>query len=161
MRVYLYHAIGMLACVALQNAWPPWLAIGGQGPDIVLALTLATGLARGPQEGFITGFIGAFLLGASQNLPFAPLFVKLMALGFVAGLLRGRLVSDRAAVAILVSLIAVLFVRLVSLLVAPPATPGIWLRETLIQAPYSAVVAGPLFALVNLLNRQYPLRIDQ
>jgi hypothetical protein len=161
LRVYTYHAIGMLACVALQNSWPTWLAIHGQAPDLALVLTLATGLARGPQEGFISGFIGALLIGSGQGLPFAPLFIKFMSVGFVAGLLRGRLVSDRAMVAALLSLVAIVVVRLITLVLVPPPSPWAWLRETLAQAPYSALMAAPLFALVNTLNRQYPLRIDQ
>ena len=69
MRVYVYHTIGMIVCVALQSAWPMWLGVSGCFPDLVLALTLVTGLARGPQEGFTVGFIGAFLLGSTSQSP--------------------------------------------------------------------------------------------
>ena len=161
MRVYVYHTIGMIACVALQSAWPMWLGLSGCFPDLVLALTLVTGLARGPQEGFTVGFLGAFLLGSSQGLPFAPLFIKLMAVGFAAGLLRGRLVSDRALVAMLLTFAATIAVRLVTLILAPPLGPGMWLKETIIQAPYTALLAAPMFSAVNILNRDYPLRIDR
>lgn len=161
MRVYLYHAIGMFLCAALQTAWPTWLMLGGQRPDLVLVLTLAAGLARGPQEGLVAGFLGALFLGSAQTLPLAPLFAELMVVGFVSGLLRGRLVSDRSIVAILLTFVAATVIAVITLILAPPAAPGMWLKATLWLAIYSAALAAPLFAAVNVLNAQYPLRIDQ
>ena len=151
----------MFLCVALQTAWPPWLTLGGQRPELVLVLTLAAGLARGPQEGLVAGFIGALFLGSAQSLPLAPLFVELMAAGFVSGLLRGRLVSDRSIVAILLTFVTVTVIAVVTLVLAPPEVPGMWLKATLLVGAYSAALAAPVFAAVNVLNSQYPLRIDQ
>ena len=156
MWFYLVEFIAAVVLVAWQYAWPAWLRLGGHGPDWAIILVISVGLTRGVGEGCWTGFTAGLLVGSLGHLPLGGLFVSHMTLGGLAGLLRGRIFSDRIGVAMLVSLVAVIVADFVELIFYPPPAFGAWLVDTGAQALLSAIAAAPLFALVRLVATYFP-----
>jgi hypothetical protein len=76
-----------------------------------------------------------------------------MALGTVVGLLRGTLLAERAPMAALVTLAAVPIVEIIRLIFAAPPNPAPWVLQLLIAAPYSALLAMPVFSGFHWLTR--------
>jgi hypothetical protein len=80
-------------------------------------------------------------------------FFAFMLVGTVVGVLRGALLAERAPMAALVTLAAVPIVEIIRLLFAAPPDPGPWLLQTAIAAPYSALLAIPVFAGLQAVTR--------
>ena len=116
MWAYLVEFVAAVLLVAWQYAWPAWLRLGGQGPDLAGALLISVGLTRGVVEGCWTGLAAGLLVGSLGPLPLGGLFVSHIGLGGLAGLLRGRIFSDRIIVAILVTFVAVFVANLIELI---------------------------------------------
>ncbi len=156
MWVYLVEIVVAVVLVAWQYAWPAWLRLGGQGPDLAVALIISVGLTRGVVEGCGTGLAGGLLVGSLGHLPLGGLFVSHMGLGSLAGLLRGRIFSDRIIVAVLVTFAAVIIANFVELIFYPPPALGAWLTGTISQAFLSGIAAAPLFAAIRALALRLP-----
>jgi hypothetical protein len=146
----------MIICAAAQSTWPMSLRLGGQAPDLVLAIAICLGLRAGAFSGFTAGFIGAYLWGAVSSAGLGHLFVSHMGLGFLAGALRGRVFADRILIAMLLVAIGGGLSALVELVMAPPASPKAWFVQVLVRTLYSALIALPLYLLVQALGRYYP-----
>ena len=150
--VYLAYSILLVVLTALERTWPGWLLVYGQGPHLVTASVIAIALCAGPVAGCFAGLLGALLLGSVEAAWLGGVFVGYMTLGLVVGLLRGALLAERALVAALVTLAAVPVVELIRLLFAAPPSPGPWLLETALSAPYSALLAIPVFGIYRAVT---------
>lgn len=150
---YIAYPVLLALATALERTWPGWLLVYGQGPDVVLATVVAVALCAGPVAGCFAGLVGALLLGSVAGSWLGGLFIAYMSLGTVVGLMRGQLLAERVLVAVVVALIASPIAALISLLFAAPTTPGPWLLHTLTAAPYTALVAAPVFAGVEAVIR--------
>lgn len=150
--VYFAYAILLVLLTALERTWPGWLLVYSQGPNLVIASVIAVGLCTGPVAGCFAGLIGGLLLGSTEGAWLGGVFVGYMLLGLTVGLLRGALLAERAPVAALVTLAAVPLVELIRLIFAAPPSPGPWVVETALSAPYSALVAMPIFAIFRLVT---------
>jgi hypothetical protein len=151
--IYLAYPILLTLLTALERTWPGWLLIYGQGPHLVVAAVVGVGLCAGPVAGCYAGLIGALLLASVESAWLGGTFLALMLLGTVVGLLRGALLAERAPMAALVTLVAVPVVEGIRLLFAAPPDPGPWLLQTAIAAPYSALLAIPVFAGFQAITR--------
>ncbi len=156
MWVYLIEFLAAIIFVAWQGAWPAWLRLGGQGPDLAVALVISVGLTRGVTEGCWTGLGAGLLVGSLEHLPLGGLFVSHIGLGAVSGLLRGRIFSDRIVVAILLTFVAVIVAYFVELVFYPPSAFWPWLIGTTGQALLSSLAAAPLFAAVRAAVSRFP-----
>ncbi len=151
--VYLAYAILLTVLTAIERTWPGWLLIYDQGPALVVAAVVSIALCAGPVAGTFGGLLGALLLGSVDGAWLGGTFVAFMTLGAVVGLLRGALLAERAPMAALVTLIAVPVVQIIRLLFAAPPSPTPWLLKTAIAAPYSALLAVPVFAGFQVITR--------
>jgi cell shape-determining protein MreD len=147
----------LLVCVSAQIAWPGWLKLHGQAPDLTLAAVISLGLTAGAPAGALAGFLGAFLWASVAALPMGNLFIAHMGLGFLAGAMRGRMFSDRLSLAMILIGAGVIVAAIVNLLLAPPPTPQSWISVVLARAFYGAVAAMAIYPLVRLLSRYYPV----
>ncbi len=143
---YLAYAILLVLMTALERTWPGWLLIHGRGPELVLVSVVSVALCAGPVAGTFAGLVGGLLLGSVEGAWLGGTFVAFMMLGGIVGFLRGALLAERVLVAALSTLAAVPLVAVVRLLFAAPPEPGPWMLQTLIAAPYSALLALPAFA---------------
>lgn len=154
--VYLAEFMLAVVLVAWQLAWPTWLRLAGQPPDLAVVLLVAVGLGRGPTEGCWSGLSTGLLAGALSHLPLGGLFVSHIGAGTTLGLLGGRLFPNQVTVAMVVTATTVLAMNLVELFFLPPPYFVQWLTATLAQALISGVVAVPVFALLRLLFSHLP-----
>lgn len=146
----------LLVAVSAQSAWAPWLRLRGQVPELTLALVLSIGLTTGGVWGLVGGFLGAFLWASVTGLPMGNLFVSYMALGFLAGAMRGRMFSDRILLAMIVIAAGVILAAVINLLLAPPPSPQAWISAVFARAAFTALLAVPLYSLMRYLSRYYP-----
>lgn len=151
--IYLAYPILLMLLTAIERTWPGWLLIYGQGPALVVAAVVSIGLCAGPVAGCFGGLIGALLLGSVENAWLGGTFFAFMLLGTVVGLLRGAVLAERAPMAALVTLAAVPIVEIIRLLFSAPPSPGPWLLQTAVAAPYSALLAVPVFAGFRAVTR--------
>ncbi len=143
---YLAYLILLVLLTAIERTWPGWLLIRDQGPQLVVAAVVSIGLCAGPVAGCFGGLIGGLLLGSVEGAWLGGTLFAFMALGTVVGLLRGALLAERAPMAALVTLAAVPIVEVIRLIFAAPPNPAPWVLQMLVAAPYSALLAMPVFA---------------
>lgn len=141
---------------AWQSTWPLWLKVQGQGPELTLAAVVCLGLVTGGTSGLMAGFLGALLWASVSSTPMGNLFVSYMSLGLLAGVLRGRMFSDRVAVAVMIVAISVVLAAIVRLVLAPPPSPQSWFTVVMVRSLYSALMAMPIYLLVRAVCRFYP-----
>ncbi|MGC9317937.1 MAG: hypothetical protein ACP5KN_07880 [Armatimonadota bacterium] len=153
--LYIAYTILLVLTVAVQRTWPGWLLVRDQGPEVVAAAVVSIALSAGPVAGCFGGLVGALLLGGAEGAWLGGALVAYMGLGVAVGVMRGTLLAERMLVAVLVVLVAAPLVELVRMLFSAPPSPTPWLLRTAIAAPYSAIVAVPIYAgfraLTNLL----------
>jgi len=150
--IYLVYPILLILMTATERTWPGWLLVHEQGPHLVLATVIAMALCAGPVAGCFGGLIGALLLGSIEDAWLGGMFIAYMGVGVVIGVLRGQLLAERMLVASLVALLAVPIAELIRVLFAAPPSPGPWLMQVIIAAPYTALAAAPVFAVVRGLT---------
>jgi len=135
--------------VGWQFAWPTWLRLFQQPPDLAVILLVVIGLTQGPVEGCWAGLVTALMAASLGGTPVGGLFVSHMGAGTILGLLGGRIFPGHLPVGMAVTAVAVLVMGIVELLFLPPASFGPWLAAVLSQAVLSGLVAAPLVALLR------------
>lgn len=149
---YLAYLILLVLLTAIERTWPGWLLIHDQGPQLVVAAVVSIGLCGGPMAGCFSGLVGALLLGSVESAWLGGTFFAFMTLGTVVGLLRGALLAERAPMAALVTLAAVPVVEIIRLLFAAPPSPAPWVLQMFVAAPYSALLALPVFGMFRAIT---------
>lgn len=158
MQSYLTGFALLWVSVALQGAWPFWLRVGGQPPNLVVAAVACLGLVRGPTEGCLAGLVAAVLVAGAAHAPIGGLLVAFMAVGALAGLLRGSLFAERVPVAMLVAVIAVVIASFLQMVFVPPPGFVVWLSGTVVSALYTVLVVPPIYWLARLTRPRDRLR---
>lgn len=156
MQAYLITLLLLWISTALQGAWPVWLRIGGQGPQLVVAVIVCIGLVRGAVHGCLAGLLGAVFLAGAGHVPLGGLFAGLMLVGSLAGFLRGTVFVERATVAMLMAAVGVIISELVRLVFQPPPEFLVWLRVTLYAALFTAVLAPAVLWAAKLTRPAEP-----
>lgn len=156
MQAHLITLLLLWVSVALQGAWPVWLRIGGQGPQLVVAVIVCIGLVRGAVHGCLAGLVGAVLLAGAGHIPLGGLFAGFMLVGALAGFLRGSVFAERATVAVLMAAVGVLLSELVRLIFQPPPEFLVWLRATMCAALFTALLAPAVLWAVKLARPAEP-----
>ncbi|MEN6345844.1 MAG: hypothetical protein ABFE16_11125 [Armatimonadia bacterium] len=154
MQPYVIGILLIWVSTALQAAWPVWLRIGGQAPNVLVAVVACIGLVRGAYDGCLAGLVAALLLGGTCHLPYGGLFVGFMLVGAGAGTLRGSLFAERTLIAVLIATCGALVFGLVRMVFAPPlefvpAVGGIFASALL-----TAILAPVVFWLTCLTRRR-------
>lgn len=83
-------ALAVTAALVLQTSVFPHLAWRGVGPNVVLLVVVAGGLARGPQAGLVLGFGAGLLLDLAPPADHVAgrWALALLLVGYVAGRVR-------------------------------------------------------------------------
>ena len=160
MLFVLAHIAALVAGAALERAWPQALRIGNVAPDVVLVMVACIGITRGRIAGYAAGLLGGFLLGAAGEGSFAAVMIGLMAVGFLAGQVRGRVFADHILVAPVVALLATLLASAIHLVVSPPSHFLPWLGEVGRLMLYNAVVSPLAYICARALARRWPQRVE-
>ncbi len=154
------HVAALVAGAAVQRAWPEALRIGNVGPDLVLVMVACAGITRGRVAGYAAGLFGGFLVGATGDGSYPALIIGLMAVGFLAGQVRGTVFADHLLVAPVVALLATLVASLVHLALSPPPHLLPWLGEVARLMLYNAVVSPLAYVYARALARRWPQRAE-
>ena len=149
MRSYIIGFVLLLGCASLEDAWPFWLRIGGGPPFLVVAAVACIGLVRGAVDGCLAGLVGALLLGGATHTPLGGLFLGFMAVGTLAGLLRGTLFAERLPVAVLIAALGVTVASIVRMIFVPPPEFLPWTKATLGAVVLTAHAAPLVFWLAR------------
>ena len=160
MLFVLAHIAALVVGAALERAWPEALRIGNVAPDAVLVLVACIRITRGRLAGYSAGLLGGFLVGASGEGSFAAVLIGLMAVGFLAGQVRGRVFADHILVAPVVAVLATLLASVVHLVVSPPSHFLPWLWEVARLMLYNAVVSPLAYVYARALARRWPQRAE-
>lgn len=150
-------AVGLCLLVgcSLQFTFPAGL-IFHTAPDLCLFTAVAAGLLIGSEAGALTGFVGAYLIGAS--LPFSPgaIYLSHILAGWFTGSLQQRLFTDDLRVAAGTAALAGLASEVLFFILNPLS---LWqcLAGSLAQMIYG-LIAGPV---IYLILRRFSLTSDE
>lgn len=150
--VYIAYVLLLIVATAVERTWPGWMLVAGHGPHVVVAAVVSIALSGGPVAGCFAGLVGGLLLGGVEGAWLGGTFVAYMGLGVTVGWLRGALLAERLAVAVVAVLVAAPLVDVIRMLFAAPPSPEPWLLRTLTTAPYSALAAAPVYAIVRAVT---------
>lgn len=159
MQSALIGFIILLLSTALQSAWPTWLRIGEQPPNLLLAAVMCIGLVRGAFDGSLAGLVAALLLGGSSHTPVGGLFAGYMVVGAIAGLLRGSIFAERVLVAMLISCVGVLVFETLRMFFMPPYELAVTLRAMFWSALFTALSAPVMFWAARLIRSREAITI--
>jgi len=154
MQAYLVGLLLLWLSSAFYGAWPAWLRISDQAPELVLASVACLGLIRGAAAGCAAGLVGAVLIAGAGHVPLGGLSIGLMLVGAGAGMLRGSLFSERMFVAVLCATLGVAVADLVRLIVTPPPGFVVWLRDTGAAMLLTAIFTPGIFAFARLARER-------
>ncbi len=100
--------------IFLQFFFHRYLSLGSAAPDAFLLLTVATGFTCGPVMGQVMGFVWGLIADTSGTQLFGLSALILTMAGFVSGLLRRRVASERMTGQLVVGLVATIYQALAS-----------------------------------------------
>ena len=144
----------LLVCVALQGAWPPWLRICGQPPNMVVAAVACIGLVKGARDGCLAGLVSAVLVAGAEQAPLGGLCVGFMVVGAGAGLLRGSLFAERLVVAVLVAFAGVVVSSVLRAIFMPPPEFFVWTKGVASSCLLTVVMTPPVFWMLRLARER-------
>ncbi len=98
MRDYLFWVIAVLLAALLQTNWPEILRLQDVSPDIVIVLVVYFAIAYGEERAMFTGVIGGLYQDVAVNTTLGHHVLCYVLIGYAAGRLATRLISEHAAV---------------------------------------------------------------
>jgi len=156
----LAHVVALLAAAALERAWPQPLRFGDAAPNLVLVLVACAGITHGRVTGYATGLVGGLFVGAAGDRSFAGALISLMAVGLLAGHIRGRVFADHVMAAPVLAVLATVVSSLLYFVISPPPSFIPWVKEVGRLMLYNAVVSPPLYLYARALARRWPPRTE-
>lgn len=124
-----------------------YLSVAGAAPDVLLLLTAAMGFAGGPVMGQVLGFSWGIIADSTGTELFGVSAFQLAAIGFLAGILRRRVASERVTAQLVIGVVATLVQALIgSTLLAAFENAGRGsLAELLLECVMNAVLVPWVF----------------
>jgi rod shape-determining protein MreD len=154
-RSALYSSLILAGCVLLQTTLLEHVAIRGAVPDLSLVVLLFIATRKGSLVGEVGGFVSGLL---EDFLSLSPLGLHALlktVLGYLYGLVRGKVFVDPILMPLLMAVIATVSKRalagLVMLLFREGAEPVVWGVTGWVELGYNAILAPFVFALMGLV----------
>ena len=97
----LYNAIWIVTVVVaalIQTAWPGFLTFQNVTPDLTLILVVYFAISEGEERAMFTGAIGGLYQDVASKAILGHNVLSLVVVGYAAGRLSTRLVTDHPAV---------------------------------------------------------------
>jgi rod shape-determining protein MreD len=154
-----YSAAVLLVVVALaQTSFWPGLGLGIAAPDLMLLVTVAWSLLRGPGPALSIGLVGGVLLDLLSGGPFGAVVLSLVPASALTGLLQHGVSRESPWLPLVAGTISTLlyhglYILILRLLAWP--VPGIalglveWLLPCLI---WNALLMYPVYAALRRLH---------
>jgi rod shape-determining protein MreD len=144
----------LLLCVAtgLQSSIAYRIGLWDGVPDFVLTVTLVAALTGDTASGAIIGFIGGLLAAAVGGQTVGTYISTRTLTAWLAAWTTGRFIERHSWVVVLCVFVGTFVAELLFLLGYPHTSPGFWVRSTLLDACFNAVLAIPVYLLLRLLG---------
>lgn len=154
MRTNLIWAVLVMAMALLEAQWPYFLRVQGVVPQLVLILVVYFAITDGEERAMFTGLLGGVFQEVATDDALGHRVLCLVIVGFVAGALSRRLITENPAVKASAVFAASVVHGLLYLIIDYVQRPGMvnvsgQLTTLLPQAFYTALVAPLLFALLT------------
>lgn len=97
----LYNTLWIVTVVVtalVQSAWPDFLKLQSVSPDLVLILVVYFAIAEGEERAMFTGALGGLYLDVASKVDLGQNVFCLVVVGYAAGRLSTRLVTEHPAV---------------------------------------------------------------
>lgn len=98
MKKNIFWFITVAACALLQTTWPDGLKLQGVLPDLPLLVVVYFAVFEGEERAMFTGLIGGIYQDVASNAVLGHHVFCLVALGYFAGRLSTRLITEHPAV---------------------------------------------------------------
>jgi hypothetical protein len=144
---YVLITLALVAAPLLQSTVLYHVAPGGASLDLVLLMTVAIGVTRGPLAGALTGLACGLLLGLIEDLAPVAFAASYAVVGVAAGFMRARTTGRIMLVAAACCILLGLCERV--LLSAAPVVPSFPWREALAFIVVSMLFEVPAVSLVR------------
>ncbi len=97
-RDYIFWFAAVVLAALIQTNWPEMLRLQDVSPDIVIVLVVYFAIAYGEERAMFTGVIGGLYQDVAVNTTLGHHVLCYVVIGYVAGRLTTRLISEHAAV---------------------------------------------------------------
>lgn len=160
MRKNVIWAVAVIGAALLQTTWLDFIRVRGVLPDLVVLLVVYFALTEGAERAMFTGVLGGLFQDVASNATLGHHVLCLVLVGYGAGQVNARLVTDhpaaKAGLVFLASLVAGLL-YLGILYVQKPETRALnALTARVIPTAFYTAVATPLvFWPLDRLLRRY------
>jgi len=151
----------MVVAAALQEAWPQYAFIWDTKPELLLVLAANIGLARGAAQGLAAGFFAGLFSASLAGSGMGSYLLTRMLAGYVAGVLRRRLFTERLRVAAFVCAGTTLTAEVLRMIMAPPLDALQWVRSLSVVVLFSFVLGPLVYFPVRAIARQWPHRAEE
>lgn len=153
----------LVVLLTVQTTWLADLRPFGETGDLLLLLTIAAGMAAGPQRGAAVGFIAGIAMDLVLLTPFGLSSLTYLAVGYVVGTVHDGVLRSAPWIPVLVSFLAsvvgvVFFVvlgQLVGQQFRVPNLPHI----VLVTAVLNTLLAFPALFVARWIERAAPDRM--
>lgn len=150
-------AILLVLLALLQTTVLPMIRVIGIAPNLVLVALLLWSAVREPREGLVWAFGVGVFLDLLTLTPLGSTALALLPVALIGWLSRSRFFQSGLLFPLLMTLAATLANTLALLALSPllnsPLNPLAAVRLAALGALLNAIVAPPLYLIVQLLNR--------
>ncbi len=154
MRKNVYWALMVTIATLLEASWPGILRVQGVTPDLILLMVVYFAIAGGSERAMITGLAGGLLQDVAGDTGLGHHVLSLVIVGYLAGSISLRLVTDSPAVKSGLVLAAGLLNGILFVAVSYLQDPGMNVLNTVAvsvvpRAFYTALVTPFVFYLLQ------------
>ncbi|WFR54757.1 rod shape-determining protein MreD [Anaerocolumna sp. AGMB13025] len=166
MKRFIVLVIEILICFLLQTTVFQWIALAHVTPNLLLILTVATGLMRGRTEGLAVGFASGLLIDFCYGNVLGLFALIYMIIGYLNGYSHRIFVKDDLTIPILlvgVSQFVYFFLYYVFefLLKGKLNILFYLVRIGLPGIIYTVVVSIVLYKLLNIINIRLDRKVEE
>jgi rod shape-determining protein MreD len=159
MRKNLLWLVAVVVMALVQSTWPDVLKVQGVTPDLTLLLVVFFALLDGEERAMLTGAIGGVYQDVASEAVLGHHVICLVIVGYMAGRLATRLITDHPAVRVGVVFLAGLVHGVIFTAIAYVQRPDLSALYTIgvavVPAAFYTALFTPLvyFILTRLFRR--------
>ncbi len=149
----IWLSVCLLFAITLQSTFADSIQIQGVKPDIILTLALVGAMFCDGNGGALLGFIAGLFFAAIASPPagFGAIIISRTLGGFGVGWLGEHLFRENLKLAIPIVMGGTILTEALFFVIAPQANIPLWIRHTLGNSLYNAVLTIPVYLLLKRL----------
>jgi len=152
--------IAVIIAAILQTTWPDSLKLQGVAPDLTLLLVVYFAFNDGEERAMFSGLMGGIYLDVVGDLALGHHVLSLVLVGYVAGKVSTRFITEHPAVKVASVFISALLFGFVFCLVQEVRTPDFaffhkLLVEVVPGAFYTSIFTPIIFGILQRIFHPY------